>query len=489
MILLHQLDESQGEDREIADDHDGDDLRHEESENLPGDVLEAHIVILHQGHGNEEVHRHGRRDHAHGGVHHHDDAQHQRVHADGRRDGKEQGRHEENDGLGLEKHAEEKEDQVDQGDQDKGVGGDGDDPGGDLRRHPADGDEPRHGLGRGDDEKDHRCADPRLDDHRPDGLQVQFPVDEGADQEAVDDSHGAGLGGGENSSVDAAEDDEGHDDGQDGIFHGGEKLPAGAGFLPGDVEPGGLDDHHQAEHHGQQDAGAEAREEEVADGDPGHHSEGDHGNGRRDDHAEGASRRRDGGGEGGRVALLDHGGNHDAADGGHRGRVRSADGPEECAREDGDESEPSPVAPDQGGGQFDQAAGNAPVLHEAAGQHEEGNGHEGKGVGGCEHALGHHDGVEGEVPEGYPRDGGEADAHRNGDVQEDEEYEDGKHDRCHAISPPSCERRTGWKPSSHGRPEKPGGPRETSRGEQPNREPTWGCKGREWSGPWKSGGR
>lgn len=140
----------------------------------------------------------------------------------------------------------------------------------------------------------------------------------------------------------------------------------------------GVDQRGECESH--QNAGKDSRDEEVSNRDFAYRSVYDEREARRND---GGHRRGDGGeacAEVRGVTLFFQGGDHDRSDG-RGGRDGGAgDRAEKGADHDVDDGEPAFDVPDKGLSQSDQSGRDAPVVHEVAGEDEEGEAHHQKGI-------------------------------------------------------------------------------------------------------------
>ena len=149
---------------------------------------------------------------------------------------------------------------------------------------------------------------------------------------------------------------------------------------------------HQGHPH--QDAGNDAGQEELADRDVGNHAEDDHPDRRRDhrrDHAAGGNQR-------GRardvVVGPAHHRNQQRTDGRRVGRRAAGDGRHQYRGEDGHVAQAAPQVAHPGQREVDDALGDAPGVHQLAGQQEEGNRQQREAVGALDHLLRHQGRVE-----------------------------------------------------------------------------------------------
>lgn len=247
-----------------------------------------------------------------------------------------------------------------------------------------------------------------------------FFKDEGAYDQGVEHGHGGRLGGGEEAGGDADKDDEGHPHGDpapdaDVLFlRGGILL-----FMLGQVEPLGVE--LDVEHLGarQQQAGKESSVQHGA------HGQG-HGAGVEDGHVagrdEGALNGRGGGDGAGKallIAVLLHGVDLHLAQTGDVGQGRAGDGAEDGAGQHVDvgQSTPPPAHPGDAH-KVEELAGDAGPDHDLRRQHEQGQGHQRKGVDAREHADGDDQQVGG-VGDKDVEDGRQADGIGDGEPDED----------------------------------------------------------------------
>lgn len=199
----------------------------------------------------------------------------------------------------------------------------------------------------------------------------------------------------EESAVDTAQNDDGAEDGPEGVDEGlAQRLEVelAAIALPAVLLTGGPVVEHQRQTH--QQAGDDTGLEHIADGGAGGYAVDDEWDGRRDDDADGTGCRRQRRGVALVVALLLHLGDHEGADGGHGGGAGAGDGGIEHGGKGGDGAQTAGEEADDVISQIQQALGDTAVAHEVAGQHEEGDGHQGEAVDAGEGVLRHHNGVD-----------------------------------------------------------------------------------------------
>ena len=138
------------------------------------------------------------------------------------------------------------------------------------------------------------------------GLEAEDPVGEQGHDKGVEGCHGTCFGGGHHAGVDSYQQDHGGQQGGEGLqgefdeFDEGERFPLGiiafARYVP-DVD---------AQHHGQQDTGDHAAEEQGSDGGSREHGVDDEGDARGKDGADGGRCGGYGAAEWCVVAVLDH---------------------------------------------------------------------------------------------------------------------------------------------------------------------------------------
>ena len=153
-------------------------------------------------------------------------------------------------------------------------------------------------------------------------------------------------------------------------------------LLVGDDE---VDNDEQGTHH---QGGAQAGQEQVADGGVG----GDAVDHQRDagghDDAQAAGHGGQAGGVGTVILGLYHVGDQDTAHGGGGGRAGAGDGAEEHTGHHGGGAQAAGGVADELIGHVDQPLGQPARLHQGAGQHEAGDGHQGEGLKARVHLLG-----------------------------------------------------------------------------------------------------
>ena len=220
--------------------------------------------------------------------------------------------------------------------------------------------------GRADDQHDAAGGLAGVDQDIDHILHLDLTIDEDADHQTVYHGDGSRLGGGENAAVDAADDDDGHQEAPEGLTEG---LPA--------LAPGGLclgcldallaaldhDDDHQGQAH--HDAGNPAAHEHIAHGDAGDggvHHECDGG---RNDDGDGGGAGHQGRGEGGgEAAAVDHGGNQDNAQSRHGGGTGAGDGAEEAGHDNSHDGDAAAPMADAVISKRHQTAGDARLGHD-----------------------------------------------------------------------------------------------------------------------------
>ena len=250
---------------------------------------------------------------------------------------------------------------------------------------------PRHHRRRPEQEAHRRRHHRALDEESGQIAPLDLAVDEEPHDEGVHHREHRGLRRRHRAAQDAAEDDGGQPQRNDGVEKGvadGGPRHVGACLdaTPPGVEPD-IDHDGEGDDHG----GEKARGEEGGHRDVGH--------GGNDDH-ENAGRHENAHGRGGRdhrhrlllaVARLEHGRDHGRADGrdvGHRG---ARDAGEDVLGHHHGHAEASANPADQHLGEPDQPHRDAPRLHEGARQDKEGNGEQDEGVNAFEGLL-HDDG-------------------------------------------------------------------------------------------------
>ena len=148
----------------------------------------------------------------------------------------------------------------------------------------------------------------------------------------------------------------------------------------------------------------------------------------------------DSGGEVGVIALIDHHGDHDRADGSGICRSRTGDAAEEVGSNDVDHCHAAAHPAHTGVSQSDQLFRNAAGAHEHTHGDEEGDGHQAEGRNALDHQTAdigqrltlHH----------QAEHAGQANGVCNGETQEDHDEEADKKDNdrqclnCHISSPP-----------------------------------------------------
>ena len=311
------------------------------------------------------------------------------------------------------------------------------------QRLNADGDAvARAGVGKdrgaADDEHQTTGALGRVIQQSDDVLPLQLLIDNGADKQAVYRGHGRRLCGGEVAAVDAAEDNDGHQQTPEGAL---ERAPHLAPALP---RVGGLqvvlvriDLHHEDHGRAHDDAGENTGHEDIAYGNAGQGGVNHEGNARRDD-----DRDRGRGGDHavreriGEFLALDHGGDQDNAQRRHGGRAGAGNRAEEAGHDDADHRDAAAQIPKQGVDERDQPVGDAGFGHDVAREDEERNGQQ-QILADAAVDLPRDD-VDARpvIQDGEQR--GHAQRQRDGRAQKQQDDENAQHNGIgHAASPPS----------------------------------------------------
>ncbi len=269
-------------------------------------------------------------------------------------------------------------------------------------------------------------------------MNLQLAMGDGADEKRVDHRHRPGLGRREDAEADADEDEDRDRERPDRVLEGAaelrtahEALPAGQVATPAGDE--GRGDHQRPAEH---DARDDAADEEAADRDVGQEAVDDEADAGRDDGRDDGCRRGDGGDEGRRVTALHHLGTEHLRL--HR-RIGIGGGREPAHQGRQDDvrlGQPAHPMADQRVGQHHEAAGDAGIVHDGAGEDEEGHRQEGIGVGGA-HQLLDIDADRRCASQHKKAQGG--DGHCEGDGHVDAEHGEHQHERQpgrHQTSPP-----------------------------------------------------
>ena len=268
--------------------------------------------------------------------------------------------------------------------------------------------------------------------------ELDLAIDEQTDDQAVHHGDSSSLSGSEEAAVDAAQDDDGHQEAPEGSA---ERLPAGtpAGLLTGSGQALltnlDHDDHHQGQAH--HDAGDDAAHEHIAHGDAGDggvHHECDRG---RDDDGDGRSAGHHGRGErSGEAAAVDHGGDQDNAQSSHSGRAGTGDGAEEAGNHHAHDGDAAAAVSDAVINELNQTGGNTGLGHDVAGEDEERDGQKQELC----HAVIDVGRNNGELIAGiqHGENGGHTQADADGDVQKQHHKEGAKQNKVnHQSFPPS----------------------------------------------------
>ena len=279
-------------------------------------------------------------------------------------------------------------------------------------------------------------------------LPLDLAIDEHTHEQAVNHGHGSGLRRGEDAAVDAAQDDDRHQEAPESRTEGsGTLAPGGAltGCLQALLADLQHDDDDQSQAH--HDAGEDAAHEHITHGDAGDggvHNEGDGG---RDNDGDGGSRCHHGGGKGsGEAAAVDHGGDQDDAQCSHGSRAGTGNRAEEASHDNADDCNTAAAMAHAVINEVDQTGRNTGLGHDVAGQHEERNGQQ-QELGHAVIDVGRDDG-EGVVCVKHCQNGGAAQADGNGDIQQQHDKEGAEKDQVnHRSFPPllrSGRRRPCW---------------------------------------------
>ena len=285
-----------------------------------------------------------------------------RIDAVRRHDGQQHRRDQHDDGEGFHEHAEEQQQQDHEDPHQMHVVGEGQNPVGDFHGDAVGGQQVAEGRRR-EHEDQHAARQPGRGLQRGhEGLHRQFPVDEDAHEDRVEDGHDGGFGRREQTGVDAAQNDDGREDGPEAVTQGVDEG------LEGPVEAVGFEvpaqeEVHDAQAHGDEYAGDDAGHEHLGDALLARHAVDDHRDAGRDDDADAAGGGGGGGGVTDVVAALGHGRDHEHAHGGRRGGTGAGNGPEEHAGQRRGDGETAGSGADDVFGDMDEPSGHACRLH------------------------------------------------------------------------------------------------------------------------------
>ena len=197
-------------------------------------------------------------------------------------------------------------------------------------------------------------------------------IDQCADDEGVDNADDGGLGGGADTGIDAAENDNGGEQRQEGLLERDPDFTRGG--LGGIAVPAVLlgliiaDKHQQ---NADQNAGDNTGDKEVAYRAANGDSVQDKGNAGRDDDTNRTGAGRERGGEGGIILLFGHLGDHERTDRRNGRRTGAGDRRKEHAGDRRHVGKTAGDMADQLVEEVEQTAGDAAIHHEAAGHNEE----------------------------------------------------------------------------------------------------------------------
>ena len=270
----------------------------------------SHGRLLRQVSGHEQVQAEGRRGQADGQTAHQDDAEVDGVHAQGLHSGQQDGGQDDDGGAGIHDHAQDQE-QDDQDRQD--APGSGEVAHDEVLDHLGGAGQGQHAAESGGESQHESQAAVSLDRAGQEGdqvLQRDGAVHHQGDEQSVEHGHAGRLSGGDDAGVDAAQHDDGAQQGEEAVSKQLQEAVApqlghlGADALLvlalGDAEDHRIGHHEQAN----QDAGDDAGQEQVAGGNAGGQGVEHEGDGGRNDDADNASAASDGGCPGLIVLLL-----------------------------------------------------------------------------------------------------------------------------------------------------------------------------------------
>ena len=207
-------------------------------------------------------------------------------------------------------------------------------------------------------------------------LPLDLAVDEHADKQAIHHGHGSCLGGGEDTAVDTAQNDDRHQEAPESRTEGSGTLAPGSpltGSLQTALADFQHDDDDQSQTH--HDAGENTAHEHITNGNAGNggiHNEGNRG---RDNDGDGRSRCHHGRGKGsGESAAVDHGRDQNDAQSSHGSRAGTGNRAEEAGHDNADDCDAAAAMAHAVINEVDQTGGNTGLGHDVAGQHEERNG-------------------------------------------------------------------------------------------------------------------
>ena len=218
-------------------------------------------------------------------------------------------------------------------------------------------------------------------------LHAHIAVHKGADNNAIEHGNSGSFSRGEQAGINAAQNDDGHQQRPDTVFErlsnllAADMLTAGVTPLFGDQ----VVDYN--DHYRHQQTGSYAADEHFTDGSIGQSAVHNHGVAGGDDQTDGTGGGNHSSGKGFIVAPLFHLRHHNSADSGSS----SGGGTGDRAKEGGGQrchvSKAAGHPAHQRCGHIGQALGNAAAGHHVTGKHEEGNCQQGEGVDGAERFL------------------------------------------------------------------------------------------------------
>ena len=339
-------------------------------------------------------------------------------------------------GGGLDEHTDDEHDDEDHAQDDVGVGGDAEHEVGNNLGDVQVGEDLTGGLGGGHDEHGTGDKGSVVAEDGPQLLQLQLSVNKQADDDAIDRRHDGSFGSGEDAGVDAAQNDDGHDERPLGVPEAGSnvfQLQLGVALDAPALAHDVVDEHEQA---ADDEGGAEAGYEQLADRHVAGDAVQDHRVTGRNDDAQTACTAGEAGGVVFVIAVGDHHGDHDGADGGDRCRGRAGNCTEEHTGDDSDHAQRAGDAADQRVCKAHQTLRQTAGLHDGAADHKEGERQIGKACNTAVQGLGDEVGGSDRV-HADQNEHCDVDGDGNGNTQKHQTKHHKKHNAsCHYLVPP-----------------------------------------------------
>ena len=334
--LFHKAGQPEANLRNVSDQQQVHQAADHVLQQMPVDQL-AHLCLP-QSRRHIEIDAQRRGDHADAHIQQHDDTEMDRINVVGRERREQDGSNDQDGRRGIHEAAHDQQQHVHQQQEHDLVGADAHDELSRMGRDLLTGHQQAEHAGAGHDEHDHTGGGSRGFYRFHQALEVNFPIDEAAHDQAVRAGNGRRLSRRKNTGVDTAQDDNGHEDGANGMVGRRQKfsdIKLGSGDPIFHTVENRKSDHQRA----QRDAGNNAGHEHTAHGNACCRAVCDHHGTGRNNGAQHTGRCDGGQGEFAVIASLFQCRHHHRADGRHRCRGGAAQAAKQHAGENRHDAE------------------------------------------------------------------------------------------------------------------------------------------------------